>query len=87
MYGLKWNDTDKEFRRIEVVWGMFLFERPRQGNFNDLPGEFAEELVRTFRVSSVQNVPDKAGAKLDDFNDDDETEDWSFRELVGSLTW
>ena len=24
---------------------------------------------------------------MEDFNEDDETEDWSFRELVGSLMW
>ena len=29
----------------------------------------------------------KVGVKLENFSEDDETEDWSFHELVGSLMW
>ena len=46
---------------------------------------FAEELVKKFRVTSVQSVPLKIGVKLEDFDEDEETEIWPFRELVGGL--
>ena len=48
---------------------------------------FAEELVKKFRVTSVQSVPPKVGVKLEDFHEDEETESWPFRELVGGLMW
>ena len=43
--------------------------------------------VKTFGVDSVQNVPIRVRVKLEDFNADDETEDWPFREIAGSLMW
>ena len=43
---------------------------------------FAEELVKKFRVTSVQSVPLRVGVKLDEFDEDEETESWPFRELV-----
>ena len=45
---------------------------------------FAEELVKNFSDDSVQNVSIRVGVKLEDFSEVKETEDWSFRELVGS---
>ena len=48
---------------------------------------FAEELVKKFRVTSVQSVPLKAGVKLEEFDEDEGTESWPFRELVGGLMW
>ena len=38
-------------------------------------------------MTSVQNVPLKVGVKLEKFGEDDETESWPFRELVGGLMW
>ena len=43
-------------------------------------------LLKKFRVTSVQSVPLKVGIKLEEF-DDEETESWRFRDLVGGLTW
>ena len=48
---------------------------------------FADELVKTFCVTSTQNVPLRVGVKLEEFNEDEKVENWSFRELVGSLMW
>ena len=43
--------------------------------------------MKKFRVTSVQSVPPKVGVKLEDFHEDEETESWPFRELVGGLMW
>ena len=48
---------------------------------------FADELVKTFCVTSIKNVPPRAGVKLEEFDEDERVEDWPFRELVGSLMW
>ena len=48
---------------------------------------FAEELVKKFRVTSVQSVPLRVGVKLKEFGEDEETESWPFRELVDGLMW
>ena len=48
---------------------------------------FAEKLVKNFRVTSVQSVPLKLGVKLEEFDENEETERWTFRELVGCLMW
>ena len=46
---------------------------------------FADELVKKFCVTSTQSVPLRVGVKLEDFDEDEMIENWSFRELVGSL--
>ena len=46
---------------------------------------FGEELVKKFGVTSVQSVPLKVGVKLEEFDEDEETESWLFRELVTGL--
>ena len=48
---------------------------------------FAEELVKKYHVTSKQNVPLRVSTKLDEFSEDEETKNWPFRELVGSLMW
>ena len=48
---------------------------------------FADELVKTFCVTSTQSVPLRVGVKLGEFDEDEKVEDWPFRELVGSLMW
>ena len=45
----------------------------------------AEELVKQFGATSVQNVPLRVGLKLEEFDEDVATESWPFRELVGGL--
>ena len=46
---------------------------------------FTEELVKNFRVTSVQSVPLRVGVELKEFDEDEETESWPFCELVGGL--
>ena len=46
---------------------------------------FAEEFVKQFGATSVQNVPLRVGLKLVEFDEDVATESWPFRELVGGL--
>ena len=48
---------------------------------------FAEELVKKFRVASVQSVPRRVGVKLKEFDEDEKTESWAFLELVDGLMW
>ena len=43
--------------------------------------------MKKFRVTSVQNVPLRVGVKLEEFDENEEPESWSFRELVGGLMW
>ena len=43
---------------------------------------FAEELVKNFRVTSVQSVPLRVGVTLKEIDEDEEAESWPFRELV-----
>ena len=45
------------------------------------------ELVKKIRVTSVQSVPPRFGIKLEEFDEDEETESWLFRELVSGLMW
>ena len=48
---------------------------------------FEEELVKKFRATSVQSVPLREGVKFEEFDDNEETESWPFRELVGGSMW
>ena len=59
----------------------------KRGTLTKSQQSFAEELVKKFRVTFVQSVPLKVGVKLKNFDEDEETESWSFRELVGGLMW
>ena len=73
----------------ELKWygGCFYLRDRDRGTLTISQQSFAEKLVKEFCVDSVQNVPIKVGVKLEDFSVDNETEDWPFRELVGSLVW
>ena len=59
----------------------------KRGTLTISQQSFAEGLVKKFRVTSVQSVPLKVGVKLEEFDEDEETESWPFRELVGGLVW
>ena len=48
---------------------------------------FAEDLVNKFRVTSIQSVSLIIGVRAEEFDEDEETESWPFRELVGGLMW
>ena len=41
--------------------------------------------MKTFCVTSTQSVPLRVGVKLEEFDEDERVENWSFRELDGSL--
>ena len=41
---------------------------------------FADELVKTFFVTSRQSVPLRVGVKLEKFDEDERVENWPFRE-------
>ena len=47
---------------------------------------FAEELMKKLRVTSVQSALLRVRVKLEEFDENEETESWPFRELVG-LMW
>ena len=73
----------------DLKWyGGCRYSRARKrGTLTISQQSFAEELVKKFRVTFVQSVPLKVGVKLENFDEDEETESWSFRELVGGLMW
>ena len=48
---------------------------------------FADELIKTFCVTSTKSVPLRVGVKLDKFDKDERVENWPFHELVGSVMW
>ena len=64
----------------------YLRDRDR-GTLTISQQSFAEELVKKFGVTSVQSVPIKASVRLEDFDEEEETDNWPFRELVGGLMW
>ena len=73
----------------ELRWyGGFHYTREREmGTLTISQKTFADELVKTFCVTSTQSIPLRVGVKLEEFNEDEKVENWPFRELVGSLMW
>ena len=73
----------------ELRWyGGCHYTREREmGTLTISQKTFADELVKTFCVTSTQSVPLRVGVKLEEFNEDEKVENWPFRELVGSLMW
>ena len=59
----------------------------KRGTLTKSQQSFAEELVKKFRVTSVQSVQLKVGFKLEEFDENEQTENWPFRELVSGLMW
>ena len=57
----------------------------KRGTLTIFQQSFAEELAKKFHVTSVQSVPLEVGVELEEFDKDEETESWPFRELVGGL--
>ena len=60
----------------DLKWyGGCRYSRDRKsGTLTISQQSFAEELVKKFRVTSVQSVPLKAGVKLEEFGEEGETE-------------
>ena len=73
----------------ELRWyGGCHYTREREmGTLTIFQKTFADELVKTFCVTFMQSVLRRVGVKLEEFNEDERVENWSFRELVGSLMW
>ena len=59
----------------------------KRGTLTISQKRFAKELAKKLRETSIQSVPLKVGVKLEEFDENEETESWSFRELVGGLMW
>ena len=71
-----------------MVWRLPLHSGTGDGYSDDIPENvFADELVKTFCVTSTKSVPLQVGVKLEEFDEDDRAENWPFRELLGSLMW
>ena len=66
---------------------MPILEGLQRGYSNDAPigfrGRAGEEIPCNFR--SGQSVPLRVGVKLEEFDEDKETESWTLCELVGGL--
>ena len=73
----------------ELRWyGGCHYTREREmGTLTTSHKTFADELVKTFCVTSTQSVPLRVGRKPEEFDEDERVENWPFRELVGSLMW
>ena len=59
----------------------------KRGTLTISQQSFVEELVKKFRVTSVQSVSLRVGVKLEESGEAEQTESWRFRELVGGLMW
>ena len=72
----------------ELRWyGGYHYSRNRErGTLTISQQSFAEELGKKFGVTNERNVPLR-DVKLEEFDECEETENWPFRELVGSLMW
>ena len=70
----------------ELKWyGGCRCSRDRErGTLTIYQQSFAEEFKK-LRVTSVQSVSLRVGVKLEEFNEDEETESWAIREHVGGL--
>ena len=69
-------------------YGGCRYSRDRKrGTLTISQQSFAEELVKKFRVTFIQSVPLKVGVKLEEFDENEGTESWPFRKLVGGLMW
>ena len=73
----------------ELGWygGCHYTRKREMGTLTISQKTFADELVKTFCVTSTQGVQLRVGVKLEEFNEDEKVENWPFRELVGSLMW
>ena len=78
---------DSTFRDLKWYGGCRYSRDRKRGTLTISQQSFAEELVKTFRVTSIESVPLKVGVKLEEFDENEETESWPFRELVGGLMW
>ena len=67
----------------ELKWyGGGRYSRARERGARTISQKsFAEK----FRVTSIQSVPLRVEVKLEEFDEDEETDSWSFCELVGGL--
>ena len=61
---------------------MPILEGSQKGYSNNIPQSFAEDLVKKYRVTSVQSVPLRVGVKLEESDEDEETESWPFVNLL-----
>ena len=66
----------------ELRWyGGYHYTREREmGTLTISQKKFADELVKTFCVTSTKSVPLRVGVKLEELNEDERVENWSFRE-------
>ena len=75
----------KNLRELKWYGGCHYSRDRERGTLTISQQTFVEELVKKFRVTSVQSFPLRIGVKLEYFDEDEETESWPFCELVGSL--
>ena len=73
----------------ELRWygGCHYTQEREMGTLTISQKPFADELVKTFCVTSTKSFPLRVGVKLETFDEDERVENWPFRELVGSLMW
>ena len=69
----------------ELKWhGLCHFSRGRErGALTISQHSFTETLVKKLQVASIQSVPLRVGVELEEFDEDEKTESWPFRELIG----
>ena len=75
----------KNLGQLKWYGGCRYSKNRERGTLTISQQSFAEELVKKFDATSVQNVPLRVGLKLDEFDEDEETESRPFRKLVGGL--
>ena len=73
----------------ELRWygGCHYIREREMGTLTISQKMFADELVKRVCATSTQSVPLRVGVKLEEFNENENVENWPFRELVGILMW
>ena len=74
----------------ELIWygGCHCTREREVGTLTISPKKSADELVKTFCVTSKQSVPLRVGVKLEEFDEDEGVENWPSRELISNnLMW
>ena len=73
---------------VELKWYRGCrYSRHRERGTPTISQRSFAEALKKFRVTSVQSILLRGGVKLEEFDEDEETESWPFCEFVGDLMW
>ena len=77
----------KNLGKLRWYGGCHYTQEQEMGTLTIFQKMFADEVVKTFCVTSKLSVPLRVGVKPEEFDEDERVENWPFGELVGSFMW